>query len=211
VFDRFRILGAAGVLAVGLAAAIVIPAQAVSTTAYLDSFSATDASSPGFCSGPKMLEPLTPVGCGNSVTAPLVFETGVLYTVKVVGAVSSWGAWPYKRCGKPEPSSEFGSSAITNRPAGDDAQFRFAQPLYIGTCHFNNPKKTSFFQVNLGSGWFHPVATPSPAHPSNDGDKAGDQHPYSFTFTGQGVAPQFRYVDYHPSDNSGRFKITIEP
>jgi hypothetical protein len=208
VSNRSTRLTAISALATGLSALVLVaPAGAATTTIYLDSHNTTDAPN-SFCSGSNMVPALTPPGCGSSVTAPVVLTTGATYTVTVVGAVSAWGAWPYRRCGKPEPSSEFASSPIPNRPAGDDAQFRFAVPLYLGKCT-KLPKKTSYFQVDLGSGWSHPVANGEPSKPSNDNDKAGDQHPYTFTFTGEGVAPQFRFVDYHSSDNSGRFKITI--
>lgn len=182
-------------------------ASASSTSAYLDSHSPTNASGPGFCSGPAMLTS-TPPGCGSSVTVPVVMATGTTYTVTVTGAVSAWGAWPFNRCGKPEPSSQFASPGVANRPAGDDAQFRFAIPQYELKCKFKIVK-TTFFQVNLGSGWFHPVAVNNPTKPSGDNKSPTEQHPYTFTMVGQGAAPQFRYVDYHPSDNSGQFKIVV--
>jgi hypothetical protein len=191
----------------GLSALSVAPAGATTTSFYLDSYNAVDASH-SFCSGANLLTPVTPPGCGNSVTAPVVLTGGGSYTVNVSGAVSPWGEWPFRRCGKPDPSSQFASTGITNRPAGDDAQFRFAVPLFTGKC-VHLPKKASVFQVELGSGWFHPVANDNPSKPSNDNNKAGEQHPYTFTFVGEGIAPQFRFIDYHPSDNSGQFKIVI--
>jgi hypothetical protein len=200
------------VAAVGALTLAAAPAGAATTTFYLNSYDPSDASI-AFCSGANLLPAVTPPGCGGSVTAPVVLANGSTYTVSVVGAVSAWGSWPYRRCGKPEPSSEFASPGIANRPAGDDAQFRFAIPLYTGKCVIapkkSKLKKTTFFQVDLGSGWLHPVADGDPKKPSDDNDKADDQHPYTFTFTGQGVAPQFRFIDYHPSDNSGRFRIVI--
>ena len=196
-------------VAFGLAMLAAAPASAA-TTFYLDSHNATDAPSQSFCSGASMLLTTTPPGCGSSVTAPEVLASGAVYTVNVLGAVSSWGAWPSPRCGKPEPSSEFSSPGRPNNPVGDDAQFRFAIPLYKGKCP-KLPKKTQYFQVNLGGGWFHPIANGDPSKPSKDTAKTGEQDPYTFTFTGQGVAPQFRYVDYYPSDNSGQFKISVTP
>jgi hypothetical protein len=53
----------------------------------------------------------------------------------------------------------------------------------------------------------HPIANGDPSKPS--ANKRTTQHPYTFSFTGEGVAPQFRFVDFHPSDNSGQFRITI--
>lgn len=136
----------------------------------------------------------------------MVLTVGGTYTVTVSGAVSSWGRWPFRRCGKPDPSSQFGSPGIESQPTGDDAQFRFAAPLSGGKCK-KLPIRTSIFHVNLGTGWFHPVANGDPSKPSND--KTGAQHPYTFTFIGAGVSPQFRYIDYHASDNSGSFKIVV--
>jgi len=199
----------------GCLAALAVSAAAASsasaaTTFYLNSYNSTDAASAAFCSSPAMMITTVP-GCGNSVTAPIVFETGTVYTVKVVGSVSAWGAWPSVRCGKVEPSSQFPSPGRPNNPVGDDAQFRFAKPLYKGSCP-KLPQKTQYFQVNLGSKWFHPIANGKPSKPSPDNHKTGgEQDPYTFTFTGEGAAPQFRYVDYHPSDNSGQFKITVNP
>ena len=99
----------------GLAMLAAAPASAA-TTFYLDSHNATDAPSQSFCSGASMLLTTTPPGCGSSVTAPGCPASGAVYTVNVVGAVSSWGAWPSPRCGKPEPSSEFGSPGRLEQP-----------------------------------------------------------------------------------------------
>ncbi len=183
------------------------PAAAGSTSFYLNSYNATDASS-AFCSGTRMLSTISPAGCGTAITAPLVFANGTMYSVMVLGAVSAWGEWPFRRCGEPEPASQFASPGHANRPAGDDAQFRFAMPLYKGSCAAL-PKKSSYFQVNLGSGWMHPVASDDPTSPAEDVE--GAQHPYTFSMTGQGLAPQFRFIDYYASDNSGQFKITVGP
>jgi hypothetical protein len=207
VFHHLARLAAVSGIALGLPTLATAPADAASTTFYLDSYNAVDAS-PSFCSGANLVSSISPAGCGNTITAPVVLASASSYTVTVAGAVSVWGAWPFRRCGKPDPSSQFASPGIMNRPAGDDAQFRFAVPLFTGKCP-HLPKKAPFFQVNLGSGWFHPVANGDPSLPSTDNNKGGEQHPYVFTLTGEGVAPVFRFVDYHASDNSGRFKIVV--
>jgi hypothetical protein len=206
VSKRFARLFAASATATGIAVtAAAAPAGAATTTVLLNTRNPTNATN-SFCSGAHMLTPISPPGCGSSVTAPVVLVSGQSYSISVAGAISAWGQWPFRRCGKAEPSSEFGSPGATNVPAGDDAQFRFAEPLFTGKC--NAPlKKTSFFQINLGTGWFHPIADGNPSKPSND--KSVNQHPYTFTLTGAGVAPQFRFIDYHSSDNSGQFKIAI--
>jgi hypothetical protein len=204
VFDRLvRSMIVSGI-AGGIFALAATPAGAATTTFYLDSYNPVDGT-PAFCSGANMMATTTPPGCGNAVTSPVVFNP-TPYTVVVTGAVSAWHEWPFRRCGRPDPSAEFATPGKFNEPVGDDAQFRFAKPLYIGKCP-PMPKKSSFFQVNLGSGWFHPIADGEPTKPSGDVGKPPIQHPYTFTFTGQGVAPQFRFVDFHPSDNSGQFKI----
>ncbi len=161
-----------------------------------------------FCSGARLMTMVSPPGCGDAVTAPTAMTSGDTYAVTVIGAVSAWGTWAYRLCGKPEPSSQFPSPGIAPRPAGDDAQFRFAKPLYVGKCN-RKPVKTSYFQVNLGSGWFHPIANGDPSKPSSDRNPGNNQRPYVFTMVGEGIAPQFRFIDYHPSDNSGMFQITI--
>lgn len=212
--SRVARLHSAMALALGLA--VVAPAafapasaDAAGTTFYLDSYNPVDASSMSLCTGPGMLLSTTPPGCGNSITAPIVFEDGTVYTVKVTGAVSAWGAWPSSRCGRPKLAPEFPSPGRPSTPVGDDAQFRFAIPTIHHKCP-KTPKKTSLFQVNLGSGWLHPIANGDPVKPSKDDRKTGEQHPYTFSFTGEGGAPQFRFVDYYPSDNGGMFQITVE-
>lgn len=142
-------------------------------------------------------------GCGAVVQAPVVLQAGARYEIKVSGTVSAWNFSHY-RCGHalsgPQYPTEGGST-----PTTDDAQFRFASPG-IGGCG-RLPVKTGLFQIDLGDGWFHPIANGDPTRPS--GDPRHVQHPYTFTVTGLGSAPKFRYVDYHPSDNSGEFKVVV--
>jgi|ERR1700677_2527159 len=192
-------------MAAGLAGLLASPAGA-RTTFYLNSYEPADQTH-SFCAGENMLLSTTPPGCGDSVTAPVVLASGQSYLLLVNGAVSAWGAWPVVHCGTAEPSSAFPSPGRASTPAGDDAQFRFAVPLASGCPAL--PEKTSLFQVDLGSGWFHPIAISNPSTPSKDYKKLGLQHPYLFKLVGEGVAPQFRFVDYHPSDNSGEFKIVV--
>jgi hypothetical protein len=150
-------------------------------------------------------------GCGPTVQASTVLDSGTTYTIKVVGAVSVWDGWQFRRCGKPEPTPEFGSTGLSARPANDDAQFRFAQTVTGNQTCPKLPKKSALFQINLGdsAGWFHPTAIDNPTKPSGDNNAANDQHPYTFSVVGDGVAPAFRFVDYHPSDNDGEFRIQI--
>lgn len=147
-------------------------------------------------------------GCGPMLKAPVVLTANQSYTIRVTGTVSAWSFWATAHCGTPEPRPEYLTSGTTPTPTGDDAVFRFAFHMRdpSGRCD-RVPYRSGLFEMNLGSGWFAPRALGNPTTPSSD--HGGDQHPYTFRVTGQGVAPRFRYVDYHPSDNNGKFKIVI--
>ncbi len=144
-------------------------------------------------------------GCGPVVTAPITLRNGKRYLIRVSGTISVWHFWAPDPCGKPEPAPEFPTGPTT--PTGDDAQFRFAinNPGPNGCAP--TPVKTNFFQINLGSGWFHPIALGDPSTPSRD--RHHSQHPYYFSVTGEGVQPMFRFIDFHSSDNDGKFQIVI--
>jgi hypothetical protein len=145
-------------------------------------------------------------GCGPEVKAPLVLAAHRVYSIRVSGTVSVWGFWVSHPCGRPESRPEFPTSRPTT-PTGDDAQFRFAYHLQPSSGCRPLPRREPIFQLNLGSGWFHPIALGNPSKPSsNNGDV---QHPYRFRAIGEGVVPEFRFVDYHPSDNNGEFRIVI--
>jgi hypothetical protein len=147
-------------------------------------------------------------GCGPEVTTPIVLRSGHQYQIVVTGTVSVWEFWPAP-CGQPEPRPEFPTlpTRIRITPTGDDAQFRFAFHIAGRADCRPLPYKTGLFQMNLGSGWFHPIAVGNPSKPS--GDHGDVQHPYTFLVSGEGSEPKFRFVDYHPSDNSGKFRIAI--
>jgi hypothetical protein len=200
---RFALV--AGIL-LSLSALVAAPALAgTTTTFYLNSYNSTDNSG-AFCSE-HLAELTSPPGCGTVVTSPIVFTEGTTYTVRVVGAVDPLGEYTYRSCGKPDIKSEFPSSGLPNEPAGDDAQFRFGEPRGPGKCP-HLPEKVGYFQVNLGSAWAHPVANGNPSKPPKE-TKAGEQSAYTFTIVGEGAAPQFRYVDFHASDNDGEFQINV--
>jgi hypothetical protein len=144
-------------------------------------------------------------GCGPEVTAPVVLASGQRYLINVSGTVAVWNTWRRESCGKPEARPEFPSSGV-NTPTSDDAQFRFAiHRLHLGRRCRSLPFKMPLFQMNLGKGWFHPIAVGDPSQPSSD--QGSVQHPYTFEAIGAGVAPSFRFDDNHPSDNSGEFRI----
>jgi hypothetical protein len=146
-------------------------------------------------------------GCGPTVKASVLLSAHQSYTIRVTGTISVWNFWAAAHCGTPEPRPEYPTAGEIT-PTGDDAVFRFAIHMRdpSGRCD-PVPFRSGLFQMNLGSGWFSPSALGNPRTPSRDhGD---DQHPYAFRVIGQGVAPRFRFVDYHPSDNHGKFKIVI--
>jgi hypothetical protein len=180
------VAGAAlGIVGVGAAGA-----SPTSTSLYLDSYTANNSSG------------------GNAVMGPDVLVAGQTYTLEVQGTYSAWGDWPFRRCGKPGPSPVYRSPASdgnSTQPVGDDAVFRFAQPLFIGKCPRKTlPRPTGLFQVNLGNGWKSFVPDGGiPKKPTKG------THPYTATIVGQGVQPQFRIVDWRPSDNDGQLLITI--
>ncbi|MGO9882222.1 MAG: hypothetical protein ACLPV4_04305 [Solirubrobacteraceae bacterium] len=172
-----------------LAAASLTLAMPSSTSFYLDSYNANNNSG------------------GNSVSAPITFVDGHTYRITVSGTFSAWGAWPHRRCGKPEPSAVYLSPASdgqTVTAVGDDALFEFAHPLYKGRCTSGLPRYQGLFQINLGSGWHSFVPTGGiPSRPTRN------DHVYKGTIIGTGTVPRFRIVDWHPSDNNGQLRITI--
>lgn len=188
--------GAAAIVMTSLASA----APTTGVTVFLSSRSANDMTG-AQCAAQG--------GCGPTISAPMVLQAGTTYEIHVQGTVSAWADWAKNRtCGKREKAPEYPNSGVTS-PAGDDAQFRFAAPELKGQCTVKYPVKTDLFQINLGNGWFHPTADGNPSKPSGNQHKV--QHPYTFTVVGLGQQPQFRYVDYHPSDNDGHFSIEIVP
>lgn len=201
---RGRRLLAVGTAVVATAAAaggaVAVAAPSGTSTLYLNSHGSA-------ASDVSRAQCVAEGGCGPTVAAPSALISGQTYTIQVSGTVSAWDAWGYKRCGKPQPSPEYKSPGVASTPTEDDAQFRFAWTSQGGACPKPLPQKSGLFQMNLGNGWFHPVAVNDPSRPSRD--RNGLQHPYIFQVTGTGATPQFRFVDYHPSDNDGEFKIVI--
>lgn len=180
----------AAMAAIGLTGvSIASGASPASTSFYLDSYNVNNSSG------------------GNSVSGPSVLVSGQTYTLEVQGTYSAWGDWPYHRCGRPGLSPVYRSPASDGNavePVGDDAVFRFAQPLYTGRCPHDFPKVTGTFQVNLGNGWKPFVPDGGvPEHPTRN------THAYTATIVGQGVEPRFRIVDWRTSDNDGQLLITI--
>jgi hypothetical protein len=140
---------------------------------------------------------------GDTQTYPLRFFTGKSYTISVTGDFSAWGDWPGRHCGNPQASPLFSSPGRPSTPVGDDAVFRFARPLYRHDCPSAVTYASNYFQINLGDGWKPFVPNGGvPSRPATD-------HRYFETVIGLGDAPQFRIVDWDPSDNDGELKITV--
>ncbi len=155
--------------------------------------------------------------CGSSpppqspTVTSVELNAGARYRIHVSGTINPWGGLGPKKCGNPEPAVQYPSPGQAPVPGADDAQFRLALTRDFGQpCRRHAyPQKAPHFEINLGHGWFHPIAVNNPSHPSRD--TRGEQHPYTFLVTGQGQPVEFRYADYQPSDNNGQFKITITP
>jgi len=139
-------------------------------------------------------------GCGPTVSAPVVLEAGKHYTIQVSGTISVFGYWVAHPCGHPGAHPIYPTSG-PNNPTSDDAVFRFAIHSR-GPCS-NLPRRTGLFQINLGQGWFSPTPAGNPSRPTRG------IHAYRFEVVGDGAAPSFRFVDYHPSDNTGAFRIVV--
>jgi hypothetical protein len=152
--------------------------------------------------------------CGSRVRGTMVLQKGTPYTITVVGAVSVSGPGIGGRyaCGAPQPKPEFQTPGTRPQPANVDAQFIFAEPLYGPGQHCPRlPLRSDAFVIKLSrlSHWVHPVAVGRPTRPSKDFAKSHEQHPYTFAVIGEGSKPNFRFEDFHPSDNDGEFRIQI--
>jgi hypothetical protein len=190
-------VAAAGVAAIAVAGALSAAASGspASSTVFLISNRGVDITEPQ-CDAQG--------GCGPEVSDPMVLAAGQSYTVKVSGTVSVWNVWSDRPCGHPLKAAY--PTPGRNTPTSDDAVFRFAFRTRALGCP-PLPRHMGLFQINVGSGWFTPVAVGNPTRPS--GDDHGLQHPYTFIVKGIGAHVEFRFVDPHPSDNSGKFKIEV--
>lgn len=189
---RGAVMAITAVLAAGAVLSAVALASPHSTTVFLVSTKGVDMTR-GQC--------VAMGGCGPSVTAPVVLLPGHVYTVRVTGTIAVWNFWPSTFCGHALPRPLYptpGPVVMTS----DDAVFRFAVHSSAHCPHL--PWRTGLFQINTGSGWFVPTAVGNPQQPTG-----GAEHPYKFLIRGQGVAPQFRFVDYIVTDNHGSFRIVI--
>ena len=139
-------------------------------------------------------------------TDDLVLQAGVSYTISVDGTFSAWGNWTNHTCGTPGYAPEYGSLNRPSTPVGDDAVFRFADPLDLAHCPKLATYVSGLFQVDLGSGW--QVFTPNGGDPATP---TTGTHSYVETVVGQGTKPQFRIIDWHPQDNDGELRIVVQP
>jgi hypothetical protein len=176
----------AALASVGAITALAGAAPVRPETLYLNSYTADDSSG------------------GNSAQASTTLTVGKKYLIEVKGTFSAWQDWTTSSsCGTPGAAPIFDSPGLPTTPTGDDAVFRFASPRSAGSCPAHTyPYVSHLFQINLGSGWqpFTPII--KRARPTAN-------HTYFTVVTGQGSAPLFRVVDWHPSDNDGELRITI--
>ena len=200
-------LAAAGLLclAAGPATAATTTTKPKTTKVVLDTWEtkeqavtwqkATWQETQAYCQGLKGAYP--PLVCGNSVTGKTAMKQGKKYVVTVSGLVSLFKTWP-ATCGTPEKLPD-------GTLAGTDAQFEFANNLGPTDCYLTNGGAAvwpSFVWSLTDAGVFaHPTATGKPTAPTKD-------HTYTFTATGHGKKPQFRWYDVQTTDNKGSLTIT---
>lgn len=158
------------------------------------------------------VESFSSSGIPPVVSTAAALTAGVHYTVKVRGTYSAWGVWPVVRkglkCGQPRLAPAYPSPGRKATQTGFDAEFKFAIPSpNVKVCAAAGlPRKAVVFQINPGTKWAHPtlksgVAPTVPAVP----------HLYIYDVVGQGKPLSLRIVDYHATDNNGRFRVTIAP
>jgi hypothetical protein len=157
-------------------------------TLYVDSYSATG---------------IPPV----AVTA-VPLTAGAHYTMTVRGTYSAWFEWPRKyQCGNRRPAPAYPTPGRPVSPTGFDAEFKFAAPAPdVKTCNsIKLPAPSVVFQINPGDKWVHPTTLGAkPTVPNIP-------HVYKYDVVGQGKPLSLRIVDFHASDNDGRFRVTIAP
>jgi hypothetical protein len=183
-----------------------LPAAAVATAALLAG-GATALAAPSIPAGAVILDTHDTghTGAAGPVKGTDALTSGSWYVVKVQGTFSAWTNWPSRRCGVVEPAPMWRSEDVADAPAGDDAEFRFAQPNEKkSACKAADlPRRTGIFQINAGSGWGHPDPIGGvPAKPTSN-------HTYSYAVQGTGSKPKFRLKDWHTGDNNGRLAITV--
>jgi hypothetical protein len=136
--------------------------------------------------------------CGNVVTGKTAMKKDKKYVVTVAGVVSLFQKWPDPPCGTPAKMPD-------GTLAGADAQFEFANNLAAADCYLANGGVAIWpaFVWSLAGGavFAHPTATGKPSAPTAD-------HTYTFTATGHGKKPQFRWYDVLTTDNKGSLTIT---
>jgi hypothetical protein len=183
-----------------------LPAAAITAAALLAG-GATALAAPSIPAGALVLDTHDTghTGAAGPVKGDAALAAGDWYVVKVQGTFAAWTSWPSRRCGTVEPAPMWRSEDVTDAPAGDDAEFRFAQPnekrAACAAAHL--PRRTGIFQINAGGGWGHPDPIGGvPSNPTNN-------HAYSYAVKGTGAKPRFRLKDWHTGDNNGRLAITV--
>jgi hypothetical protein len=147
-------------------------------------------------------------GIPPAVTTSAALTAGAHYTLTVRGTYSAWFEWPRNYvCGKPRLAPAYPSPGRPVSKTGFDSEFKFAVPApNVKTCDgVTLPAPAVLFQVNPGDKWVHPtIKGAKPTVPSRF-------HAYTYDVVGQGKPLSLRIVDFHSTDNNGRFRVTIAP
>jgi hypothetical protein len=142
------------------------------------------------------------------VTTTAALTLGTQYTMTVRGSYSAWFEWPRNYvCGTPRLFPAYPTPGRPLSKTGFDAQFKFAVPAPDAkTCaSIKLPAAAVLFQINAGDKWVHPTIKGAvPTVPNRN-------HSYTYDVVGQGKPLSLRIVDFHATDNDGRFRVTIAP
>ncbi len=133
-------------------------------------------------------------------------------TVRIAGTFSAWSKdWWKSSCkGSPEAQPQYPTAQSGGRdpngPVGLDPEYTFAAPSGSGAyCgRRDEPPYASFtplqVSMNNGTSWIDP----SPIDAAYSAD-----HVYKYELMGEGFPLQAKLVDYDPSNDYGRLRITI--
>ena len=160
--------------------------------------------------------PASVTNAAGPETSELTLKSGKQYKIIVTGTWSRWGAsyWQtlptgWSTCGTPERFAQIPSLVAPFGKVSSDAETNFAKLDYQPNCASTSVNSTigatTSFEINLGSGFYHPSAVGGPFTTPAPG------HVYTYRVTGQGSKPQFRVVDQNTQDNYGQLAIAILP
>lgn len=146
------------------------------------------------------------------VRGTVAIAEGRAITVTIRGTYSAWSKdWWKATCkGTPESAPQYSTESFTgsdpNGPVGLDAEYAFAAPSASGAycVRQDSPPYVSLTPLELsldnGSTWIEPTPIDMAFSP---------HHTYIYLLQGQGFPVQARLIDYDPTNNYGRLRITI--